>query len=112
MEEFDAFMECALGIKNCFKNLTGLKICEYLFSHRFLTFIEFDKVHKKAYAFSERDYLKYSVKCSPMYEYYVVCPSVIDDVAVMTLAKLELNVNGALKGKSIKAIVQAKICGV
>lgn len=109
MKLFNAFMECSNGIKTCFKNLTGLRICEYSLSHKYMTFIEYNNLHKKAYLFSERDYLKYNIKCSSMYEYYVVCPSVIDNVAVMTLAKLELNVNGVLKAKSIKAIIQATI---
>lgn len=112
IKKFNAFMECAKGIKTCFKNLTGLKICEYLFSHSFMTFIEYDNLHKKAYLFSERDYVNYNIKCSSRYEYYAVFPMVSYGYAVMTLIDLELNVNGLLKPKSVIDIVQTKICGV
>lgn len=111
MEEFEAFMECAKQIADYFKNLTGLKICEYSLSHRYMTFIEYDTIHNKVYLFSERDYYNF-FKYETWYVYFSVNPTVIDNkFATMALMRLDLNVNGKLIGKVIHTIAQSKIGG-
>lgn len=109
MKEFDAFMVCARGIVNIFEKYTGLVICEYSLSHKNMTFIRYDRLHNRAYLFSERDY-KDGIKCSGIYDYYAVNPLIIDNkYATMALLDLELDVNGLLKPKSAIDIIQSRI---